>query len=69
MKTKLKYSVHISLQQTHSAHVNNVKSESRNSFIPRTFEKPVGFDEIDDTSCLNSFIGTFAKSSFTKILK
>ena len=44
MKTKLKYSVHISLKQTHSAHVNNMKSESRNSCFPRTFEKSVGFD-------------------------
>ena len=50
MKTKLKYSVHISLQQTHSAHVNNMKSESKSSCFPRTFEKPVGFDEIDDNS-------------------
>ena len=50
MKTKLKYSVHIRLKQTHSAHVNNMKSESRNSCFPRTFEKPVGFDEIDDNS-------------------
>ena len=50
MKTKLKYSVHISLKQTHSAHVHNMKSESRNSCFPRTFEKPVGFDEIDDNS-------------------
>ena len=49
MKTKLKYSVHF-LKQTHSAHVNNMKSESRNSCFPRTFEKPVGFDEIDDNS-------------------
>ena len=48
MTTKLKYSVYISLKQTHSAHVNNMKSESRNSCLPRTFEKPVGFDEIDD---------------------
>ena len=50
MKTKLKYSVHISLKQTHSAHVNNMKSESRNSCFPRTFEKSVGFDEIGDNS-------------------
>ena len=50
MKMKLKYSVHISLKQTHSAQVNNMKSESRNSCFPRTFEKPVGFDEIDDNS-------------------
>ena len=50
MKTELKYCVHISLKQTHSAHVNNMKSESRSSCFPRTFEKPVGFDEIDDNS-------------------
>ena len=38
------------MKQKHSAHVNNMKSESRNSCCPLTFEKSVGFDEIDDNS-------------------